>query len=467
MSYHPSSLPPGQSAADKVPLRLIGASLSLLAMLLAVLAIFFHASSAGTLVGILIGLFSLRVFFLWLGANKVENEVRPGNTLQPAPSWAMAGTHQPSNDAYPADMTQQSANRQAYTSPPQYQQNQQYQQYQQYQQSPLSPQYAPVAMPAAALYAPQPAFTPAGAYTHSLAPSIVEASQQPVRPSQPYVPIAEDEMFTLDHPGANEYCFILPKEGEPLVECQDRYALNSSSHCYAVADGVAGSFVPGPWARTIAQGFVACGGAFASKDDFQHWLADCSDRWQSWMEERWVPTMNALRERNGDPPGDWNNDIRQGAQTTLVGCSLHRNPDINDLSTLVQVFAVGDSEFFHFSPTDNGGWKLTGTFPFSDPAEFNARPDTLVSLPRADLLERAWLRRKTMLIHAYAGDRLVLASDTLAKWLLAQVQQGNTSRWIPLLTCADAGKFEQQIRHEFYIDHVEDDDVTMLIIPIA
>ena len=467
MSYHPSSLPPGQSATGKAPLRLIGTFLSLLGMLLAILAIFFHASIADSLVAMLIGLFSLRVFFLWFGANKMENEVRPGNTLQPTASWAVEGTHQPSNDAYPAEVAQQSANGQAHMLSAQYLQYQQQQQYQRYQQSPSSPQYAPIEMPAPAVYALQPAFTPAGAYIHRPAPTIVEAYQQPVRPSQPYVPIAEDAMFDLDRPGANECCFILPKEGEPLVECQDRYALNSSSRCYAVADGVAGSFVPGPWARTIAQGFVGCGGEFASKDDFQHWLADCSDRWHSWMEERWVPTMNALRERNGDPPGDWSNDIRQGAQTTLIGCSLHRGPDINDVSTLVQVFAAGDSEFFHFSPTGNGGWKLARAFPFTDPAEFNARPHTLVSLPRADLLERAWLRRKTMLINVYPGDRLVLASDTLAKWLLGQVRQGNASRWMPLLTCEDAGEFEQQIRNEFYIDHVEDDDVTMLIIPIS
>ncbi len=61
----------------------------------------------------------------------------------------------------------------------------------------------------------------------------------------------------------------------------------------------------------------------------------------------------------------------------------------------------------------------------------------------------------------------MLASDTLAKWLLGQVQQGNSARWIPLITCGNAGEFEQRIRQEFYADHVDDDDVTMLIIPIS
>ncbi len=321
----------------------------------------------------------------------MENVAQASHTYPPAASWAINETHLTSNGSYASSEPQQ-----ADMQYPQYQQ-QQNSQNQRYQQSFPTPQYASVAMNASPMYAPQPAFTPASAYAQSSAPTIAEHYPQPFRPSQPYVPIAEDEMFAFDQPGADECCFILPKEGEPLVECQDRYALNSLSRCYAVADGVAGSFVPGPWARTVAQGFVGRNGEFASKNDFQHWLADCSDRWQCWMEDRWVPTMNALREHNGDQPGDWNNDIRQGAQTTLIGCSLYRSPDINDVSTMVRIFVIGDSEFFRFSPSANGSWKLVDTFPFNDPAEFNARPDTLVSLPRADLLERTWQSRKTQL----------------------------------------------------------------------
>lgn len=459
MSYHPSAIPPGRSTTGKSPLRLVGAFLALAALLLGMFALFFHAGVAGLIMPALICLFSLRVLFLWLGANKAKNAVQASDTSQPVASWAANGTQRTSNGSYASSEPQQ-----ADMLYPQYQQNAHNQQY---QQSLPPPQYAPAAMTASPMYVPQPAFTPASAYMQSPAPSIMNEYAQPPRPLQPYVPIAEDEMFALDQPGADECCFILAKEGEPLVECQDRYAINSMSRCYAVADGVAGSFVPGPWARTVAQSFVGRNGEFASKDDFQRWLKDCSNRWQNWMEERWVPTMNALRERNGDSPGDWSNDMRQGAQTTLIGCALYRSPDINDVSTMVRIFAIGDSEFLRFSPDTNGNWKLVETFPFTEPAEFNARPDTLVSLPRADLLERTWQRRKTTLMHAYPGDRLVLASDTLAKWLLGQVQQGNAGRWMPLITCGDAGEFEQRIRREFYADHVDDDDVTMLMIPIA
>ncbi len=442
MSYHSTARQPKQSTGKQSPLRFAGVLLSLLALLLSAIAVFLHANTASLIIALIICLFSLRLFLLWMGSNKTENAAQ-----SPATSRAFHEAHASSNGSYEYNGWQQDTYQQGHVEA---------------QQPVPASSYAQ-----AAQYVPQPAFTPAMAYAQGGDAAQISGYAQPARPAKPYVPIAEDEMFALDAPGNDECCYLLPKEGEPLVECQDRYALNSLSRCYAVADGVAGSFVPGPWARTVAKGFVERNGEFAGREDFQRWLAERGERWQAWMEETWVPTMNALRQRNGDGPGDWSNDIRTGAQTTLVGCSLQRNPDFHDVSTLVRVFAIGDSEFFRFSPGADGNWSLAEAFPFTNPAEFNARPDTLVSLPRADLLEMAWQRRKTMVCNAYPGDRLVLASDTLAKWLLGQVQQGDAARWMPLITCNNAAEFEQRIRQAFYADHVEDDDITMLVIPIS
>jgi len=60
----------------------------------------------------------------------------------------------------------------------------------------------------------------------------------------------------------------------------------------------------------------------------------------------------------------------------------------------------------------------------------------------------------------------VLATDTLAKWLLKQIER-DTRRWTPLLSISDPGAFEQHIRRELQRDQVEDDDLTMLVIPIS
>jgi len=280
------------------------------------------------------------------------------------------------------------------------------------------------------------------------------------------VPIDQDELFQLDAPVNGVLCFMLPKEGELMVECQDRYALNASQRCYAVADGVAGSFGAGPWARIVSRSFVKHGGNFVNPDEFKQWLITCSQEWQQWMENRWVPTMNAMRARNGDRPGDWSNDIRLGAQTTLIGCSLYSSGAIRKSANIARVFAIGDGEFFHFRPNIAGSWDLMQAFPYQQSSQFGSRPNTLMTMLRPDLMEHTWMSKQTLeLVSVKPGDRIVLTSDTLAKWLLTQIEQ-QTNLWQPLLDIKELHNFEEYIREELHQGHIEDDDLTMLVIPV-
>ena len=173
--------------------------------------------------------------------------------------------------------------------------------------------------------------------------------------------------------------------------------------------------------------------------------------------------MQAISKYSGNNYGDRSKEIRPGAQTTLIGCSLLSQREQQGAATAVSVFAIGDCQFFLFRP--NTDWSLVETFPYSDPDEFGFRPVTLVTTLRDDLIERAWTQRKTKLCKVYPGDIIVLDSDTLAKWLLTQVLH-HTDRWKPLLSGITPAEFEQHIRTELHNDHIEDDDLTMLIIPI-
>jgi len=380
-------------------------------MILAIAGMLTHQNNLSLTFAVLVSLFGLRVFVLWIGMSQSSTKRITAKQLSVQTVSLLETEQKPIKHARLA--------------------------------SPAQPTYA----------------TPF--YGHIQHPSTQESAS-----SSPYIPIEKDSIFELDHPTANERCFLLPKAGEPIVECQDSYALHAEHRCYAVADGVAGSFVPGPWARIIAKGFVERAGKFTDGDDFQNWLVNCSRQWHAWIEERWVPTMNVLRERNGERHGDWSNDIRLGAQTTLIGCSLLPGTRPGDVSTTVDVFAIGDGEFFLFSPNKNGEWEIVEAFPYYDPGEFGSHPDTLVTIARADLLDRAWMQRKTTRFNTFPGDLVVLATDTLAKWLLTQVRQ-RTLKYISLLTSTDPDAFEQRIRYELHHGHIEDDDLTMLIIPIS
>ena len=298
-----------------------------------------------------------------------------------------------------------------------------------------------------------------------------------------YTPIEEDELFRLDQPTNGEYILFLPKEGEALVECQDRFALNAAGGRYAIADGVSGSFAPGPWARIVACNFVEHAYTpltiqaykqadseqkttygFGTRLQFEHWLHQCRDQWYTWMRERWVPTMHALSELRGNELVDWEFEIEQGAQTTLTGCWLFPSSS----GTHINIFAsvIGDSEFFLFRQDKAGTWRNITAFPFTSTDQFDAHPLVLATRPQAQLVERVWHGYQEGVVTALPGDRIMLATDTLAKWILMQLEQHMTT-WTQLLDSTDTTLHEQMLRQELHANQMEDDDLTMLVISVA
>ncbi len=465
MLYHPPS-PSKENTPGHGLLRVLGALLSLVSIVLAILGAVYQNTVLSLIFSVFIALFALRVFVLWLNAHHMPSQ-QSMTVVQPA-TYSMEqyyaenqpvaqGYSQTIDSVYKGDnFGAHYATSVPYTPPP---------------YTSATPYTPHTPLPS---YSAQPAYVvQSSAYTLASPTGAYEQGQVQSTPAQvSYAPLVQDALFMLDMPTANERCFMLAKEGKPLVECQDSYALHNAHRCYAVADGVADSFVPGPWARIIAKRFVERNGKFANKEDFQAWLLDCSQQWQSWIENRWVPTMHATYAMHAqhEPNGVWQDnllhDLQQGAQTTLVGCSLVSNTEEHDLPTSATVFAIGNSEFFLFSPNHSGGYEIAETFPFSDPNEFASCPDTLVTAQRTELLERAWVRRKTMNINVFSGDIIVLATDALAKWLLMRVYQ-NSNKWLSLLTSNSAAEFEQRVREELHNGQLEDDDLTLLVIPIA
>lgn len=293
---------------------------------------------------------------------------------------------------------------------------------------------------------------------------LYSAQEVSIRRAAPGVPIASDPLFSFAQPTASERCFVLPREGEPLVECQDRYALNAANRLYAVADGVSGSFLPGPWASIIAQGFVDHSEVFSDKEAFSHWLYDCCASWNAWMQQRWVPAMNGQRQLQGEPPGDWSEEIVKGAQTTLTGIAIG---PVNAAGLIdIAVWAIGDAQFFVFRQGHDALWAMQTAFPLTNPAQFGYKPDTLFTIAHPFLFEQAWAAQKTLHYAAQPGDYVVLATDTLAKWMLQQAYYPS-ERLTALLQSANQDQFSKIVHEELRAKHIEeDDDMTLLVIPV-
>lgn len=290
-------------------------------------------------------------------------------------------------------------------------------------------------------------------------------------------PFLDDPLFRLEDPGPHVRVFQLSKD--PLQLCQDSFAADPSRSIYAVTDGVSNSFMSAPWARIVAQAFVSQEKPFANQAEFTAWLDAAGARWRAWMHETWVPAVNRLREMQGQPPEDWSRKVEEtGAQTTLVGCAIARSGAGQGQEAPVHVIAaaIGDSECLLFQPARNG-WRLRAAFPLRHPDEFGVTPPTLLTRSDPSLIPvmYQWVRWEKL--EAQPGDRVVLASDAIARWLLTQALAEDplpaaedsavaVEDWHRVLTMGDRAEFERLVRGEMRAGRMEEDDVMLAVITI-
>src|SRR5207248_11012689 len=72
MPYYLSTFPFKANRSGTGLLRVLGALLSLTSMILAAVSIFFHQSTLGLMISVVVALFGLRVFILWLGTGALS-----------------------------------------------------------------------------------------------------------------------------------------------------------------------------------------------------------------------------------------------------------------------------------------------------------------------------------------------------------------------------------------------------------
>lgn len=258
------------------------------------------------------------------------------------------------------------------------------------------------------------------------------------------------------------YAFSLPKEGLDPTTSQDKYqwSLSNERCCYAIADGVGGSFLPSRWAKIVVDSFVQLPEDFSNVQKFEEWLTPCRKSWLQWVDE-WT---HQIQQQRGSAY-DWSPDRERGAETTFVGCSfsplvLAQTGHINVLVT-----AIGDAVFFLVHPQDEATtpWPYRA-FALDNPEDFGPVPQTLPSIDVP--APKVWRQVKQQIFPAYQGDCILLASDALARWILLDHRKGNNP-WKKLLALPDDKAFREFVSRERSEHALERDDTTLLVIPIA
>ncbi|MFI9462629.1 hypothetical protein [Streptomyces xiamenensis] len=258
--------------------------------------------------------------------------------------------------------------------------------------------------------------------------------------------------------------FLEAKDGSTVSECEDALHIRPESGpdepvthalCAAVADGASESLLAGRWARVLVEHTAEIGalhpetfrdpGSFAG-ELVHRAVTPWADLITQYTEQR---TAQGRPVQWYEQPG-----LDKGAFATLAAVRLTPSPDA--FAWHWRAVALGDSCLFHL---DNDG--VRSSFPLTDSSGFGLTPQLLGSRNNdvaliADRLQYAEGQ-------LYSGQRLLLATDALAAWVM-RARENHISPWRELGEVTDQGpeKFSRWVGEQRMRKLMRNDDVALL-----
>jgi len=284
------------------------------------------------------------------------------------------------------------------------------------------------------------------------------------RPAPPALLFKNDPLHTFPPSPQRARFFVVAKNNDNLVKCEDACDFAENRQVYALADGTSSSNFPRPWASLLARGWVEDPGALVQsvKDrQVENWLEARRASWRDWIYQTWLPSINERNRAQRQPltaPEVAEEVIAAGASATLLGLRLALR------ERRWECVAVGDTCLFRVpvSYPQTGAYQA---FPLTRFADFTTSPSSLSTIPN---LHPRVERTKGMI---EPGDIFFLATDALAAWILQRLELGDDAVWQQLLKIQSDRQFSafvNQMRDTSNSQyHMNDDDTSLFIIETA
>lgn len=236
----------------------------------------------------------------------------------------------------------------------------------------------------------------------------------------------------------------IAKHGNTLEECEDAVSVDPRRMVLALADGASSSFGANVWADALTKQYVAAPPKPLSVESFGSWLADARAGFDA-----------AVESRSGDdstPDGWWSEQgVRQGAYSTIVGAAIMADGD----TRVATVMCLGDSCAFVLTGK-RGERSVRRSLPYEDASQFGSHPALLGSQSDRVHPEPTWTT-----VPMNRGDLLVLASDAVSEWLLAD------QRRFQLFDDADPQRVANTLIAERTAGRIVNDDVTLTTLELT
>jgi hypothetical protein len=240
--------------------------------------------------------------------------------------------------------------------------------------------------------------------------------------------------------------------------------MSSERLIVCIADGSTDSFISGRWARCLCRMMVSedeCGGMSAAS--FAETAAE-NPEWKGVESSTWTSIEKNL-ETCAVLGISQSEKMKLGSSATLLAAELSLGADGG---ALLSAGAVGDTCLFLIREGQEFGgsrWQNVISFPLVGSDQFSTAPALISSVSR---LNKDLDRELCVLydVRLMPGDLILLMTDALAKWHLAQME-GGLEPW-HLLTSAMENKvafseFASQLRRT---GSMRNDDVTVLSIRV-
>jgi len=181
------------------------------------------------------------------------------------------------------------------------------------------------------------------------------------------------------------------KKGEHHDDCQDAFSVKDSR--YAIADGATLSFFPKWWAELLVEDFCSPSDLSPTQENWKGWLVPIQKKWSKKVEER-VKAKNLFYLTNSFRS-------REPAVSTFIGLEIEK------VERRWKVTIIGDSCLFHESKSGFESYLIKSS------EDFTSSPDGFASYAE-------WIHHEPEFIEGefHSGDRFILATDALSKWIL-------------------------------------------------
>ena len=232
-----------------------------------------------------------------------------------------------------------------------------------------------------------------------------------------------------------------PKQGESASDYEDSFdhtcLQNGTLMRAAIADGATEAAYSKIWAQKLVENFTAC----PPREDLAAWLETPQKEWHEAVPWSRLPWHGLAKTKSG-------------SHATLLGITIHCQADSDTAQW--QAVSVGDCCAFITGKQHS----LLRAFPTDDPDEFGNRPSLICSNPGRNGPAEMKVTRHHGLLHT--GERIILATDAAAQWLLKTNQDGQTP-WQGIAELTQDG-MEEWVKSRRQDHGMKNDDVTITVI---